>query len=92
MMGWVGWVGSQAAADNEIATAATCATRIDPQIEPCFLCNAITSSIEQFVRSKTCFRHLPQCRPLPEISISSQFIGHLNEKWLSVSLFMTWHG
>ncbi len=82
----------QAAADKETAITAACATRIEPQIGPCFLCRAITSSIEQFVRSKTSFRHLSQNRPLADTFISFQFIGHLNEKWFSVSLFMTRHG
>ena len=71
---------THAAAESETATAATCATRIEPQIGPCFCWRAITSSIEQFVRSNTCFRHLLQNRPLPETFISSQLIGHLNEK------------
>ena len=82
---------THAADESETATAATCATRIEPQIGPCLRWRAITSSTEQFVRSRTSFRHLLQNRPLPETSISSQFIGHLNEKWFSVSFFMT-HG
>ena len=62
--------------------------RINPQIVPCLRCKAITSSIEQSVRSNTSLLHLLQKTPFADDCMALKSMGHLNEKCLSVSLFI----
>jgi len=59
---------------------------MDPQIGACLRCKAIISLFEQPVRPDTSLLHLLQRTPFADGCMALESIGHLNEKFLPVSL------